>query len=148
MDVLNELNSKIEAELEKIIKKNDITPTELENATKAVCLMEKILQYQYMDQNGYDEYSDAERYYSDRYPYYDDNRSNGPRMSARMSSARGRDPMNGRYVSRDSSYNRRYSGHSIKDRMVDRLESMMDDAQTDYEKSLITQWIERIEKDS
>lgn len=141
MDVLNELNSKIEAELEKIVKKNDITPTELENATKAICLMEKILQYQFMDQNGYDEYSEAERYYSNRYPYYEDGRS-------RMNSMRGRESSAGRYSNRDSSYSRRYSGHSIKDRMVDRLESMMDDAQTEYEKTLITQWIDRIEKDS
>ena len=144
MDVLNELNAKIEEELKKIVKKNDITPAELENATKAVCHMEKILQYQYMDGMGDEEYSQSGRYYEGRYRSYDE-----PRMSYR----RGRDSMTGRYVSRDdasyrNSYDRRYSGHSIKDRMVDKLESMMDDAQTEYEKSMITKWIDHIEKDS
>lgn len=51
--------------------------------------------------------------------------SYGPHMMARYSSER-------------------RSGHSIKDRMVDRLESMMDEAQTDYERQTIAEWVHRL----
>jgi len=37
-----------------------------------------------------------------------------------------------------------YSGHSITDRMIDRLESMMDETQSDYERQTIRDWINRL----
>ena len=40
--VLNSLKESVESELRKIIKKDDMTPAELDSATKAVCLLEKI----------------------------------------------------------------------------------------------------------
>ena len=52
-----------------------------------------------------------------------------------------RNPMNGRYMGD----HRGYSGHSIKDRMVDRLESMMDEAHSDYERQAIAEWIAKIQ---
>lgn len=64
---------------------------------------------------------------------------------------RGRSPMTGRYVSRDGRYNdsydRGYSGHSIGDRAVDRLEKMMDDAGSEFERETIKRYISMIRND-
>ena len=69
---------------------------------------------------------------------------------------RGRSPITGRYVSRDnggssrryydgnSSRNSNYSGHSILDRMVAKLEQMYDEANSDHERKIVQDWINRI----
>ena len=56
---------------------------------------------------------------------------------------RGRSSVTGRYVSRDGGY----SGHSIQDRMIDRLERMMSEADSPYEKQVIEKWIHRLSED-
>lgn len=57
---------------------------------------------------------------------------------------RGRDARTGRYVSRDrGSYE--YSRHTEKERMLGKLESMMDDAKTEKERSAIAQCIDKLE---
>ena len=135
--VMIDLKHLLEEELRKIVKKNDISPVELENATKAVCLMQKV---QELEDWPTDE--EMEQYYS--------------RRSHPMSYRRGRDAMTGRYVSRDyrgpshydympHSYETEYSGHSVKDRMIATLESMMDAEAGDYEKKTIHEWIEKLE---
>lgn len=57
---------------------------------------------------------------------------------------RGRSPVTGRYISRGS-YEDGYSGHSIKDRMVARLEGMYDEAQTEHERHTISKAIDKIQ---
>ena len=37
-----------------------------------------------------------------------------------------------------------YSGHSIQDRMIDRLERMIDEAQTEHERQTVKDWIRRL----
>lgn len=86
-------------------------------------------------------------YGEDSYGYYHD--SYGDDM---YSNRRGRSPVTGRYISRgmddyserDRMYRDGYSGHSIKDRMVARLESMMDEAKTDHERQTVNEWINRL----
>lgn len=141
-NVLMKLEELITKELEKVVNKGDMTPSELEISKKAVCLLKELKEYEIMDM----EVSDNG--YSDR---------------------RGRSPITGRYVSRrDGSYspnasyydpnmsytygsnrnmNEGYSGHSIKDRMVSRLEGMMGEAQNDYERRTIEDFIHRLESD-
>lgn len=46
----------------------------------------------------------------------------------------------GRYMGRG------YSGHSINDRIIDRLEHMMDEADSDYERQTIAKYIDKLEK--
>lgn len=55
-----------------------------------------------------------------------------------------RSPSTGRYMS-NGSYRRGYSGHSINDRIVDKLEHMMDEAGSDYERDVISRWIAKVE---
>lgn len=80
------------------------------------------------------------RYYHDSYGYDESYHGDSYR--------RGRSPVTGRYISRGEdhmSYRDGYSGHSIKDRMVARLEDMMDEAKTDHERQTVSEWINRLQ---
>ena len=113
MEVLMELEDLVVVELKKLVKKEALTPVEIENATKALCLLEKIRNLQ----NGSD---------------YREEGYSGKRV---------RNPMNGQYMSMRSGY----SGHSIKDRIIDKLESMMDEARSEYEREVISEWIAKVQ---
>lgn len=118
-------------EVEKIVKKGDLTPQELENVYKLTCIAEKMTclgggSYGYDNRMGMDAYGD---------------------MYGNMgySEARGRSPVTGRYISRGmNSGNGGYSGHSIEDRMIASLEQQMDNAKSEYEKQQILQEIQHI----
>lgn len=120
LDSLKELVAK---ELEKIEKKGDMNPAELKNATDAVCLLMKIEKLQNGGMMDEEEYSESPYYH---YPY---------------SGRRGRNARTGRYMS----MNRGYSRHSIQDRMVAKLEQMMDETNSDYERETIEAWIAKLE---
>lgn len=150
-NILQELRESVEKELEKITKKNDITPAELENATKAVCLIEKIKMLEELDSYDGDAYSEnsyrsprMRMSYGEEGMYADNSyRSPHVRMSYGdddMSYRRGRSMTTGRYMSRDDGY----SGHSIKDRMISKLENMMDEAKTEHERQTVNDWIRRL----
>lgn len=123
--VLKELEDLVAAELNKIVKRSDLNPTELQNAMNAMCLIDKVYDvYEKMEnlQNGGENPNYSERTVSMHYGGY-------------------RNPMTGRPT---NIYNRGYSGHSIQDRMVDKLERMMDEATSQYEKDTIAEWIEKL----
>gem|GEM_PF-2814473 len=40
-----------------------------------------------------------------------------------------------------------YSGRSIKDRMISRLEKMFDETQSEHEKQIVQEWIDRLSYD-
>lgn len=134
--ILEKINDAIEEAIRPIVAKGaSMNAAELDVLTKAVCTLEKIKQIE-DSANGY------------RANYYD-NDGNSYR--------RGRSATTGRYVSRDAmphydgGTSRRfydgggYSGHSIKDRMVAQLEKMYDEAQTDHERQIVSDWIRRID---
>lgn len=137
-EVIEKLDKLVEKELKAIVDKGDITPTEVDNAIKAVCLLHKVKHYE-MDEEIEDEYEDM---YSQR-PYYRDYGMN--------SYERGRSPMTGRYVSRDRSGNNsnywfrssrnNYSQHG-NDEMIRNLEMMRDQAKSEQERRMIDQWID------
>jgi hypothetical protein len=150
---LEHLKETLEDEIKKITKKGDITPAELESVQKAVCTIDMIdkmgngqsegmmmegdshgwnTRMPYYGHNGR---SYGRSYGEDSYGYYHD--SYGDDM---YSNRRGRSPVTGRYISRDGGY----SGHSIMDRMVARLEDMYDEAKTDHERQTVEQWINRL----
>lgn len=110
----------LEKEIDKIIKKGDITPAELESLYKCVCVIEKI---KMIDDSG-DDYSYG---YPTHWNQYESGRSR----------------TTGRYMSRGRRNG--YSSHSIKDRMIDCLEKMMDEAGSDYERNTVSDWINRLE---
>lgn len=130
--ILERMHELLNKEIKRIVDKDDLTSSELENANKAICLVEKIEEM--LDMGGMSEGS----YYGGSYrgsydPWY--SRSND----------RGRSPVTGRYVSRDGSYMHGVSGHSIKDRMISRLEHMMDETDSEYERKEISDYIRKLE---
>lgn len=146
---LDSLTEVLNDEIKKVTKKADVTPAELENMTKTLCLIEKIISLTEkikMIEEG-DEYWGEEgqsgrNYHMNRTggysygmpdPYYHDG----------MSGRRMRSPSTGRYMS-GTSYGPGYSGHSIKDRMIAKLEEMYDEAKTDHERQVVDEWIERL----
>lgn len=139
-ETLESLKQTLKKELKKIADKGDMTPSELDNAYKAFCLYQMVEERLMLETGiagigeGY-----SGRYYRDGMnyempdPYYHDGGS---------SYRRGRNPMNGQYVSRD--YGNGRSGHSIKDRMIANLEAMVDQASSDYERQQILREIEKM----
>lgn len=126
----------IKDELKKLVKKGDLTPAEMDTVFKAVDTIKDICEMCHEDPEGnYSAgYSGAQGSYGSQ-SYYGQARS----------------PVTGRYISSGMphgnmrvSYGENYSGHSIKDRMVARLEPMYDEAQSDYERQLIQNTINRI----
>lgn len=144
MEKLNRALDNAVDSLEDIIKgitrKENMSPAELEHLSKSICIIERIKNIQREIDGG--EYSEN-------------------------SYRRGRSRTTGRYVSRDSSSrgyydegnsNRGYhdgnssryydssgySGHSIKDRMIARLEEMFDEAQSEHERQVVQEWIDRL----
>ena len=135
---LDELNGLIEKELKKMVEKGDLSPNELQAAEKAVCLMEKIIG---LEEGTYSQsYRMPMNSYGRSYGYYD-------RYMDDASYERGRSPHTGRYVSRDMRRDMGYSGHSIGDRAISSLESMMDTASSDYEREVLEKYIRMIRAD-
>ena len=117
--IIDELEDLVVGEMKKMVKKGDLSAVELKNATDSACLLMKLeeLQMGEFDDEGYSESYNHGRSYR-----------------------RGRSPRNGRYVSMSDGVSR----HSINDRIVDKLEHMMDESGSEYERSVISGWIEKI----
>lgn len=143
---LNALKEQLNEEIKKVTKKADITPVELENMTKTLCLIEKIKMIEEGD--SYWEEGQSGRHYPMRsYGMVPDYRD-GWRYEDGLSGTR-RSSTTGRYMS--GGYNRSYgmpdpgySGHSIKDRMIAKLEEMYDEAKTEHERQIVDEWIHRL----
>lgn len=146
---LEKLSGLVEKELDTLMAKGSLTPPELDTAKKAVELMAKVKEYEAMckaeEMGGSPMYSERSRY-SMHYPtdYY------GMRGSydSYGTYAGGNGGNNGGYseVRRDSMG--RYSSHSVKDRMIDRLERMMDEAGSEYERKEIMEEISRLRQNN
>ena len=117
-------------EVRKVNQKNDLTPTELNNLKEAVCVMKDIIRLDQMIDEAWD---DADKN-DDGYSEYG------------RSMRRGRSAITGRYVSREPMHNdmRGMSRHSLHDRMAAKLESMMDNTGSEYERQKIGEWIDKI----
>ena len=119
--IIDELEDLVVGEMKKMVKKGDLSAVELKNATDSACLLMKLeeLQMGEFDDEGYSESYNHGRSYR-----------------------RGRSPRTGRYVS--MGMNDGVSRHSINDRIVSKLEHMMDESGSDYERSVIAGWIDKI----
>ena len=115
----------LEESIDQMNKKKDMTPSDLETLCKAYKLK--------MELEGSRNAASYERIPMDH--------SMGD-WHAEGSFAPMRSPVTGRYVSRDNMY---ASRHSIKDRMIAKLEEMYDEAEGSYEREEIRKEIRRIE---
>lgn len=119
MAELDHMQDLLVKEVRKVNQKNDLTPQELNNLSTALDVMEKKFKLDRMLEEGNYEYDAKHSEHMD--PMYDSYR-------------RGRSPMTGRYVSR----------HSLSDRAVSMLESLMDKNPGEWEQRKINEWINEI----
>lgn len=117
--------------IEDMNKKKDLTPNDLEMLCKAYKLRNELKCDEEMMGNEWDESSSMYSRRNVMPRVYMDDAHYSPMRS----------PVTGRYVSRDGGM----SGHSLKDRMVAKLEGMYDEAQSEYEREEIRKEIRRIE---
>jgi len=147
MHVLEDLSYVLEDMIEPIAKKQDISPTELDNVYKAVKTMNYIETIKAMKDYGnsnegsyrgsYNSYEGV----SNRGSYEGNSRDGGAsnRYSEDNSYRRGRDAM-GRFTSRDG-----YSRREEKEQMISKLERMMQNATSENERQTIMECIRKID---
>lgn len=140
MNVLDALEQSVIREIRTLNKKDTLSATEIKAASDAMCLLTKIKVYK---EGGMVKDEDGQSYMMWPRDSYDDY-SSRPRMTGNYrvtgSYDRGRSPVTGRYVSRDSGY----SSHSINDRMIAQLENMYDEAKTEYEREEVRKEIDHL----
>lgn len=116
------LETEIRNETKKIIDAGQFAPGQTKTLSEAVCLMLKMKEYEeWLNGMGMSEYS--QRNYA-----RNNQQSNG--YSYRMP---------------HYSYNRGYSGHSTKDRMIACLEDLMGEVHNEYEAQMISDVIANIQ---
>ena len=142
-----QIKYKVEDVIRDLTNKKDVSLHDLEALTKSVCLVEKINELEEggnVEGGGYSERGMSRHY---------------PMDYAEGSYRRGRNPVTGQYVSRDGggsrdsshryydggSRNSGYSGHSMRDRAIAKLEGMYDEARTDHERQFLDECIRMIE---
>ena len=117
--------------IEDMNKKKDLTSADLEMLCKAYKLRRELM-YDDVGMGEPGEWDNSSSMYS---------RRNVMPRAYMDSYAPMRSPVTGRYISRDGGM----SGHSLKDRMIAKLEEMYDSAQTEYEREELRKEIRRIE---
>lgn len=147
MKSLHDLQEILDEQIKKVTRKGDITPPELEAMYKAVDIIKDITTIEAMQNAEKDttrrgnSYGDNDmpvhstRYYP-HYMYYDNTPNNDG-----MSNAQERDAK-GRYTSRGM----RYSRAEAKDKMVEKLEKMLDSTTSAKDREIIRTCIEDLEK--
>ena len=128
MDSIYKLKDLLEKEIDKVTAKGDITPVELKSVGDAVDILKDIETICAMKEYGNDDQSYA--------------MSNRGYSSRRMSRDNYRDKYNDYLRGHDT-----YSRHSEKEEMIDKLERMMRNSDSEQERRDIADFIARFEKD-
>lgn len=165
MRAMMELKDLLEEEIRKIVRKGDITPTELERLDEAVDIIKDIETICAMKEYKYPE--EEEYGYSERYPYYmrdggssyENSRRGGgnSRMGSYMMDPRyygdeggsynrggsyARGPYDGRSYEQGGN-SRGYSGHASKEDLKKDLQEMMSKAGSEKERIAIQQLLDQ-----
>lgn len=134
-ELIEKLDKMIEKELTKMTEKGDLMPNDVENVTKAVCLLHKL-----RHENEDDMMENGEGMYSQKYypnPMSISFSRNG------NSYERGRNSVTGRYMSRDNGYSYGDNGYSQgrHDDLISQLEMLRSRAANEQERRMIDQWM-------
>ena len=136
-DIYKKAKDVFEKELQKIIDKGDMNPTNLEYSYKIVDIIKDIGEICEQDEEMYDEESSGRTYgmrRSRRYPYMGNYTVEG-------SYGRG-------YSGADGGYGSNYSGNNYGSRtsgtsaMHSKLQRLLDEASTDHERMMIQSWMD------
>lgn len=165
----NKLYRKIKERLDDdicdLLKKQDLTPTDVEVMGKAVDMLKDIATIEAMDWCE-DEFGDGMEEYHSVSGARRGRRSGASRIhyNGTYSGERGRSPITGRYVSRDAyptwdtsgrmvqrphefyEHSGANHGHNVNDRMVNTMENMYDTAETEHERAKIDEVINYIRR--
>lgn len=153
LEMLEDLIGKM---LDEVVQRGDISPQEMCTVKEAVESLGEIEEYKMMVYGGgedYDRFSYGYNSYGNE-SYANANRGGGGSnygggsnsYGSGNSYARSRNRL-GQYTSREGQSRRNssmMSGHSIKDRAKARLEDMMDEAKTDYERQELMEMINMV----
>lgn len=140
MNKIDDFADIAKCELDQIMQKGTVTPSELDSVYKITKIVKMITEMG--DPEAEMQYGVMPNMRMSR-PSYGYGYGYGGDMG--YSEDRGRSPVTGRYISRGmSGRNNGYSGHSIEDRMIASLEQQMDQAQSDYERNMIEEEINHI----
>lgn len=141
MKALYDLKDLLEKEITKVTNKGDISPTEIKTIGEAVDVIKDIETIFTMKEYGNNDqsYAMSNRGYSTRrmsnsYPMYGDSYNSSYNSYDDMSYRQG------------GNSNARYSRHSEKEEMIDRLERKLKNAQTEQERRYIMECIEELER--
>lgn len=135
-EVLKKLKKITENDIEKLSTKTNLTPEEhrsLKDALINLAMLEEECQKSMYEEEG-SGYSMGRSYYPASMGMAYDEGYSGRRM---------RSPSTGRYMGMNYPS---HSGHSINDRVIDKLERMMDEADNDYERQTIAGYIAKLGK--
>lgn len=124
MGIIEGFERKVAQELVPLTQKQTLSPTEIKAGMDAACLLLKLE----MLKNGNGDYEPDEMSYMSR------------GMNDWEHSGWMRSPVTGRYVSRGNGY----SGHSVNDKMIAKLEMAYDDAASQYEREEIRKEIDHL----
>lgn len=128
----------LDEEVKKMVKKGDITPTDLDYADKIFDIILDIEKLCGKDDEGeYGEYSQRSGYMRNRYAQRGNTGSDGNSYGMRMPYY---------YDNGGSSYRSGYSRHTAKEQMRGKLEEMLDMASSDKEREAIERWMEELNK--
>lgn len=147
MESLKKLKGTVEKCIDELSKKTDLTPAETKAALDGMQLRDMLLceieqckmQDEYSESNGYSGYPSFPRHY---------NMTAYGQSAGRMYSEQNRSSRMGGSgapsynSSHDGSYG--YSRHSVGDRAVEKLENLMDSAQSEYEREEVKRFIRMI----
>ena len=173
MDNNNRAYQQVKYKAEDVIRdltdKKDVSLHDLDALAKSICLIEKINAIEEggnIDENSNQSERAMSGTYSNAYRSYNPMMRDEYDYAAEASYRRGRSPITGQYVSRDgggssrgsyadssssrryydgSSKNSGYSGHSMRDRAIAKLEGMYDEARTEHERQFLDECIKMIE---
>lgn len=155
MKVLYSAQDKMLDEIKEICAKGGLTSEDIKLLGEMVDIIKDVTTVDAMHEakiNGYS--GDYMRNYSQGYPYeyanvmgsryyYDNRRGRDGDGDGRYSERR--DPMTGRYMSRDGSYDDRYSGHTNNE-MIMHLTDAMRNAKTEEERENYRRTIEQLNR--
>lgn len=131
MNTVDEAKEQVLREIKMFTNKKDVAPNEWENFERAMSILEKCVHICHMEEeNDYMQFEER----------------SGGAMTHHMPL----DSYNYRTGRRysDGRFAPKRSGHSINDRIIDRLERMYDEAQTDHEREVLGAWIDKVRMDA
>lgn len=148
------LKDTLKEQVRLLSKKGDkITQEEMMSlyyALKSLDKIDELMEKEMESEEKYSEgYSHGTRYSRGYSRGYSDGYSDGHNGNMMKNDNSNRSPVTGRYISNGRNYYGDHMyGHSIKDRMIAKLETMYDEANSEHERQVVENTINRIQNET